>query len=159
MRSGTSHNLDEVPVLLCRVAVSLDISDQLAVGLGSGIETEGALDIVILQVAVDGLRASDYLYAGIVCCKVLSQNCCVCIGIVATDDYDCGNAVLLADLRSNLKLLLCLQLCSAGTDDIETAGISVLIDICVIEDHIFILDQSARATLESVKNVLRIGCL
>ena len=70
---------------------------------GSGIETEGAFDIFILQVAVDGLRASDDLNTGIVCCKVFSQNCSVCIGIVTTDDYDCGNAMLLADFSKQLQ--------------------------------------------------------
>ena len=87
-----------MPVLLSGVCVTLDVTDDLAVGLGSSIETEGALDILILQVAVDGLRAADNLYAGVVCCKVLSQNCCIGIGIVAADDNNCGYAMLLANL-------------------------------------------------------------
>ena len=144
---------------LAEFAVSLDVTDQLAVGLGSGIETEGALDILVLQVAVDGLRASDNLYAGVVCCEVLSQNCSICIGIVTTDDNNCSDAVLLANFSCYLELLLGLELCSAGTDDVETAGVAELIDVFVVEDQIFVLDQSARAALESVKDVLRVGSL
>ena len=100
----------------------------LAVGLCSGIETERALDILVLQVAVDGLRAADNLYAGVVCSEVLSQYSCVGVGIVATDDNDCGDAMLLADFSSDCELFLSLQFGSAGTDDIETAGVSVCID-------------------------------
>ena len=88
---------------LAEFAVSLDVSDQLTVGLGSGIETEGALDIVVLQVAVDGLRAADNLYAGVVCCEVLSKNCSIGIGIVTTDDNNCSDAVLLANFSSDLR--------------------------------------------------------
>ena len=157
--SGTSHYLDEVPVFLCGIAVSLDVSDQLTVGLGSGIETEGALNIVVLQVAVDGLRASDNLYAGVVCCEVLSKNCSIRIGIVTTNDNNCSDAVLLANFSCYLELLLGLELCSAGTDDVETAGVAELIDVFVVEDQVFVLDQSARAALESVKDVLRVGSL
>ena len=135
------------------LAVTLDVADDLAVGLGSGIEAEGALDILVLQVAVDGLRAADNLYAGVVCCKVLSKNCGIGIGIVAADDNNCGDAVLLANFRCNGELLLGLQLGPAGTDDVESAGVAVLIDVFVVEDQVVVLDQTARAALESVEDV------
>ena len=48
--------------------------------------------------------------------------------------------MLLADLCCNCKLLFCLKLGSAGTDNIETAGISVLINVFVIKDQVIILD-------------------
>ena len=38
--SGTSHNLDEVPILLCGVSISLDVADELGICLCSCIETE-----------------------------------------------------------------------------------------------------------------------
>ena len=49
------------------------------------------------------------------------------VGIVATDDNDCGDAVLLANLLPrSANCSSSLQFGSAGTDDIETAGVSVL---------------------------------
>ena len=157
--SAAAHDLDEVPVLLGGVAVSLDISDQLAVGLGCGIESEGRLDVFILQVAVDGLRAADDLYAGIVRCHILGQNCRVRVGVVAADDNDRGDAVLLADLCCHRELLLGLKLGPAGADDIEAAGIPVLIDVLIFHDDVIILKKSARAALESIQNIVLIGCL
>ena len=159
VRSASSHNLYKMPVLLSGVCVTLDVTDDLAVGLGSSIETEGALDILILQVAVDGLRAADNLYAGVVCCKVLSQNCCIGIGIVAADDNNCGYAMLLANLGNDSELLLSLQLGTAGTDDIESAGISVCVNELIVELYIIIVDQSAGAALETVQYVLLVGSL
>ena len=122
-----------MPVLLSGVGITFDVTDDLAVSLGCSIETEGAFDIFVLQVAVDGLRATDHLNAGVVCSKVLCKNSSVCIGIISTDDNDSCNAVLLADFSSDCKLFVGLQFGSAGTDDIETAGVSVFVDIIVIE--------------------------
>ena len=42
--------------------------------------------------------------------------------------------MLLADFRYNRKLLVGLQLRSAGTDDVKSAGIAILIDIFVVKD-------------------------
>ena len=67
--------------------------------------------------------------------------------------------MLLANFSCYLELLLGLELCSARTDDVEAAGVAELIDVFVIEDQVLVLDQSARAALESVKDVLRVGSL
>ena len=67
--------------------------------------------------------------------------------------------MLLADFSSDCELFLSLQFCSAGTDDIETAGVSVCIDILVIKNKIIVFDQTARTVLEAVQYVLRVGCL
>ena len=66
MGCGTAHNLYKVPVLLGGVGITLNVANNLAVGLGSGVEAEGALDILVLQVAVNGLGAADDLHAGVV---------------------------------------------------------------------------------------------
>ena len=138
MGSGTAHDLNEVPVLLSGVTVSFDVADNLSVGLGSGIETEGSLDIFVLKVAVDGLGAANDLDACAVRSHVLSQNCSVCIGIVTADDNDRCKTVLFSYLSYDAELLLCLEFGSAGTDDIKTAGISILIDILIIKNDIII---------------------
>jgi len=157
--SGTAHDLHEVPILLCGVGVALDVTDDLAVGLGSGVEAEGALDVLVLQVAVDGLGTADDLNACLVCGKVLCQHCGVGVGVVTADDHDGVDAVLLADLCNDGKLLLGLQLGSAGADDIEAAGVAVPVDILVVEDDIVVFKQTAGAALEAVENVVLIGSL
>ena len=134
MGSGTAHNFDEVPVFLGRVTVSLDVTDELAVCLCCCIETEGTLDIFVLKVTVDCLRTSDYLNTCVVCCEILSKNTCVCVGVVTADDNNSCDAVVLANVRYDRELLFCLKFCSAGTDDIETASVSVLIDVLICED-------------------------
>ena len=91
--------------------------------------------------------------------KVLSQNCCVCIGIVTADNYNRSDSVLLAYLGGNLELLLGFQLGSAGADDIETAGITVLIDVCIIKNNLIVFDQTTGTALETVKNVFLIRSL
>ena len=127
-----------MPVLLSGVTVSFDVTDYLSVGLGSGIETKGSFDVFVLEVAVDGLGAADDLDACAMRSHVLSQNCSVCIGIVTADDNDRCKTVLFSYLSYDAELLLCLEFGSAGTDDIKTAGISILIDILVIKNDIII---------------------
>ena len=90
-------------------------------------------------------------------CEVLSQNSCVGVGVVTTDDNYCSDAVLLANISNDSELLVGLQFGSAGTDDVETAGISVLVDVFVIKDYIAVFDQTAGAALEAVQNVFRVG--
>ena len=159
VRSTTSHNFDEMPVLLSGVTVSLDVSDKLAVSLGCSIKTKGNLDILILKVSVDGLRASDYLYAGLMCCHVLSKYTCIGVGIITTDDNDCGDTMF---LQTSVAILNCSSVSSLvlpGTDDIESTGISVLVDICIIKYDEIVFDQSAWTTFETNQNILFIGCL
>ena len=132
--SGTAHDLDKVPILLGGVGVTLDVADDLAVGLGGGVEAEGALDVLVLQVAVDGLGAADDLNAAVVGSKVLGENRGVGVGVVAADDDDGGDAMLLADALGNGELLLGFQLGSAGADDVKSAGVAVLVDVFVVED-------------------------
>ena len=84
------------------------------------------------------LFRSDYLNACVVSSHVLCKNCCVGVGIVTADDYDSGKAVLLGNFGNNLELLFSLKFGSAGTDDIETACISVSIDESIIKLYIVI---------------------
>ena len=147
MGSGTAHDLDEVPILLGGVGITLDVADDLGIGLGGGIEAERALDVLVLQVAVDGLGAADDLNAGVVSGKVLGQNGSVGVGVVAADDDQSGDAVLLAVFGNDGELLLGLQLGAAGTDDVKTAGVAELVDILVVEDDIVVLQQTAGAAL------------
>ena len=159
MGSGTAHDLDEVPVLLGGVGIPLDVADDLAVGLGGGVEAEGALNVLVLQVAVDGLGAADDLHAGVVSGKILGQHRGVGVGVVAADDDDGVDAVLLAHARRHGELLLGFQLGSAGADDVESAGVAELVDVCVVKDQVIVFQKTAGAALEAVEDIVGIGCL
>ena len=67
--------------------------------------------------------------------------------------------MLLGNFRNDLELLLGFKLCSSGTDDIESACISVCIDELVIKFNIVIIYKSRRAALKAKKNVTLVGCL
>ena len=148
-----------MPVLLGGVGIALDVADDLGVGLGGGVEAEGALDVLVLQVAVDGLGAADDLDAGIVGGAVLGKNRGVGVGVVTADDDQGVHTVLAAILYNDGELLLGLQLGTAGTDDVEAAGVAVLVDVLVAEDDVVVLQQTAGAALEAVEHVLGVGGL
>ena len=61
MAGRAAHQFNEMPVFLRRVTVALDIADKLAVDFRSGVEAERGLDHLVLEVAVDCLRAAEYL--------------------------------------------------------------------------------------------------
>ena len=151
MRSATAHELDEVPVLAGTVTVALDVADELRVGLTSGIETERGLNLLVLQVAVDGLGATDNLYAILLGSIVLGQNTSVGVRVVATDDNQCLDAELLEDLITCLELALLLQLGTARTDDVETTGVAVLVDELVGELNILVVNQTTRTHQEAIE--------
>ena len=92
-------------------------------------------------------------------CHVLCKYGCVGVGIVAADDNDSGKTVLLRNFGNDSELLLSFELSSAGTDDIETAGVSVFINKGIGELNVIVIDESAGATLEAEKNVVLVGSL
>ena len=94
-----------MPVFLGRVAIAGHIANQLAIHLGSSIETEGDLDLFVLEVAVDGLGNTDDLHTSIVSLVVLSEDGSVGVAVVTTDDDHCCDFELAQDLKTSLKLL------------------------------------------------------
>ena len=74
MACRTAHEFDEVPVLLGAVGVTLDVADQFAIGLAGGVKSEAGLYLVILEIAIDGLRTADDLNAGLVGEIVFCEN-------------------------------------------------------------------------------------
>ena len=102
-----------MPVFLGRVTVAGYVTDEFAVNLGCGVKTEGNLDVLVLQVTVDGLGHANHLDACIMCLVVLGQNCSVSIAVVTTDDYHSSDFELAQDLEASLELLGLLQLGTA----------------------------------------------
>ena len=133
--------------------------DKFGVGLAGGIETEGGLDHLVLQVAVDGLRATDDLDAALLLQVVLCQYTGVGVAVVASDDNYCLDTQLLANLDTIIKLPSLFQFGTSGTDDVETAGIAVLVDNLGREFLILAVNQTAGAAEETVQFVLRVQSL
>ena len=88
MRSRATHQADEVPVFLCRVSVALDVTNQLAVHFASGVEAERGLNHVVLQVAVDGLRAANHLNTAFLLQVILCQHAGIGVRVVAANNHD-----------------------------------------------------------------------
>ena len=154
--SGTAHDLDEMPVLLGGIGIAGDVADQFGIRLGRGVKTEGSFDIFVLQVAVDRLGAADDLDAGVVGSHVLGQHSRVGVGIVAADDHDRGQAVSGSHFGHDLELFFRFQLGTAGTDDVETAGVAVFIDKLIRKLNEIIVDQSGGAALEAKEDVVAV---
>ena len=148
---AAAHELDEVPVLAGAVAVALDVSDELAVGLASGVEAEAGLDLLVLQVAVNRLGAADDLYAILLGGIVLSEDAGVGVAVVATDDDECLDVQLAQDLDTLLELLHLLQLRAAGADDVEATGVAVFVDDVSSELHVLMIHEAAGAEDEAVE--------
>jgi hypothetical protein len=104
VRSRAAHELDEVPVLAGRVTVALDVTDDFGVDLRSGVEAEGGLDLLVLQVTVDGLGAANDLDGSADALVVFCEDCSVGVGVVTTDDDQRTDIELLEDLEPLVEL-------------------------------------------------------
>ena len=62
-----------MPVFLGRIAVAGYIADELTVNLGCCVKTERYLNVLVLEVTVDGLGNTDNLNTSIVSLVVLGQ--------------------------------------------------------------------------------------
>ena len=100
-----AHEFDEVPVFLGRVAVALDVADDFGVNLGGGVEAERCLDKVVLEVAVDSLRATDNLYARVLFLVVFGKDGGIGVGVVATDDYESADVEFAEDFEAFVELI------------------------------------------------------
>ena len=151
VRCATPHQLDEVPVLACAVAVTLDVAYQLAVCLACRVEAEGGLYLVVLQVAIYGLGTTYHLHSVLLGSIVFGQDAGVGVRVVAADYHEGLDAELAEDLDTALELGFLLQLCPSGADDVESAGIAVLVDEGIREFHVLVVNQAARSHEEAVK--------
>ena len=121
------YEFNEVPIFFCAVAVSLNIAYHLAVYLSGGVEAERRLNQVILEVAVDGLRAAYNLHTGSYLLVVFGKHCSIGIAIVTTDDDKSRDLELLKYFETAVKLILSFKFGTAATDDIKAAGIAIFI--------------------------------
>ena len=120
VRGGPAHQTDEVVVLLRGDCVDHNVADQLGVGLAGGVEAEADLDVLVLQVAVNGLGSADHARAAVVLREVLRQQAGVGVRVIAADDDQPVQLEALAVLHGLLELLGGLDLVAAGHDHVET---------------------------------------
>ena len=137
-----AHDLDEVPVLLGREGVPAHIARQFGVDLGGGVEPEADLDLFVLQVAVDGLGASDDPDAGFMGLEIFGQDRRVGIGVVPTDNHQGRNSGLFQVGVDLLELFRGFQLGSARADDVEPAGVAVLFQQGISDLDFLVFDQA-----------------
>ena len=153
--SGTAHQFDEVPVLLGGVCVAADVADEFAVDAAGGVEAEARLDPLVLEVAVDGLRAADHLDRNVVALEVFGEHAGVGVGVVAADDDQCADAEHFAVAAGRFELLIGFELGPAGADHVEAAGVAVGVDHVGGELHVFVADQPVGPLEEAVEAAVR----
>ena len=151
MAGGTTHKFNEVPVLASGVTVALDVTNQFAVSLAGSVETKGSLNLLVLQVTIDGLGATDYLYAIILGGIVFSKHTSVGVGVVATDNHESLDAKFAKDFDSALKLLYLLELRTATSDDIKTTSIAIFVNKFVSELYILMVNETAGSHQEAIQ--------
>ena len=159
MGSGTSHKLDEVPVFLRRVGVAHDVADQFGVGLDSRIEAERGFDVFVFQVAVDGFRATANDALGILRLEIFTENGRIRVGVVAADDDDSVELLLVGDLQAFLPLFFGFQLGSSRLDDIESAGIAVGVHHLAVNNDELAVFESGRSAEETEKPAALVDAL
>src|SRR5664279_3964782 len=134
MRGTAPHQLDEVPILLGTVGVSLDVADQFGIYLARGIKTKRSFNPFVLQVAVNRLRATDYFDARVILGAIFCQHAGICIAVIAADDHEARNAESVTVLDNLRKLLVFFQLGAARADDIKAAGVAVALSLIHISE-------------------------
>ena len=151
MGSRAAHELDEVPVLLSGVSIAHDVADEFRVGLHSGVETEGGFDEFVLQVTVDGLRATANAGLDALGLEVFTENSSVRVGVVTTDDHDSVELLGFGNSHALLELFFSFELGTAGLDDIESTRVAVGVhDLFVDHDELAVL-EAGRAAEEAEK--------
>ena len=79
VRCRSSHESDEVVISLAGEGIHAQVSDSLRVSLSGCVEAETHLDVLVLEVSVDGLRAANDSALGLMLLKVLSKEASICV--------------------------------------------------------------------------------
>ena len=157
VRGGATHEFDEVPVLASGVGVALDVTDHFCVSFASGVETERRFDLVVLEVTVDRLGATDHLHAGVLGGEVFGEHASVGVRVVTTDDHNGVDAEFADDFETLFELCLFFELRTTRTDHVETTGVAVFVDEGVGHFKILVINKTAGTHEEAVE--LRSGVL
>ena len=157
VRSRATHEFDEVPVLASGVGVALDVTDHFCVSFASGVETERRFDLVVLEVPVNRLGATDHLHAGVLGGEVFGEYASVGVRVVPTDDDHGVDAEFADDFETLFELCFFFELRTTRTNHVETTGVAVFVDEGVGHFEILVINETAGAHEEAVE--LRSGVL
>ena len=143
-----------MPIFTCRITVAFDIADKFTIRLSSGIETERGLDLLILQVTIDGLGATDNLYAIVLGCIIFGQNTCVGVRIITTDNNDSFDIELANNLQALLKLLGCFKFSTSATNHVKATGVTIFFNEVGGYLYVIVVNKSTRSHKETIKAVV-----
>lgn len=85
VRGRATHQTHEVVVLLGGEGIHADVADELGVDLAGGVEAEGDGNVIVLQIAVNGLRTADHVSAVVDALEVLGENGSVGVGVISSN--------------------------------------------------------------------------
>ena len=151
MTGATPHKLYEVPIFFGAIAVSLNIAYNLAVYLCGCIETKRGFNQIVLQVAVNGLRAAYNLYTCTHLLVVFGKHGRISVAIVTANDDKSGYFELLEYFETAVKLVLCLEFGTTATDNIKTTCISIFVYDRCGQFNILVFDKPAGSHNETEK--------
>ena len=156
MRSRTTHQLDEMPVFTSGITIALYVSYQFTIGLTCSIKTKAGLNLLVLQVAVNSLGATNNLNSIVLSCVVLGQNTSIGIRVVSTNNDQSFDAKFTQNLNTTFKLTFFLQLCTSRTNDIKTTSIAIFVDESICKFYILMVNQTTRSHQETIQLAVRI---
>ena len=113
--------------------------------------------MVVLQVTVDGLGATDHLYAIFLSSVVFSEHASVGVRVVTTDDYDSVEAELANHFHTLFELSHFFELRTTRTNHIETTRVAVFVDEGIGHFEVVVINQTSRTHKEAVE--FRVGIL
>ena len=123
-----AHKSDKVPVLDGGGRVGEHVSDQLGVHLGGSVETNRGLNVLVVNVSVNGGGNDDDSGLDLVLDEVLRQGNTVGHGVGGTDEHETSEAELLGDLSSGSSLLLGSEGVLASADVIVSTKVVVVLE-------------------------------
>ena len=91
-------------VLLGGEGIHADVADKLRVDLAGSVEAEGDGDVVVLQIAINGLRTADHVSAVVDALEVLGEDGSVGVGVISSNHNQTVQFQLIAHLGRSLEL-------------------------------------------------------
>ncbi len=91
------------------------------------------------------------MHAGVLGEVVFGEHAGVGVGVVAADDDDGLDAEFLADFKTLIELVGLFEFGASGADDVEAAGVAVVVDDVGGELDVLMVDESRWAAEEAVE--------
>ena len=129
VRGFFTHEANEIPVLDSGGAVSQHVANELRVDLGGGVETNCGLEVVVVDVSIDGGWDADDTGRRIVGLEEFSQVESISHGSSGTDNNKTGKVVSACNLESLLLLLISSEFISTSADIVISTKVDVEFEV------------------------------